>query len=74
MPTMAAAGATTLFSTTKPPDGSDLLPCDHVFGTYRKDSSEIERVKPRLAAFNAGTPKAAAAAAAVVPGGQKKAA
>ena len=25
-------------------DGSDLVPCDHIFGTYRKDSPEIARV------------------------------
>ena len=25
-------------------DGSDLVPCDHIFGTYRKDSLEIARV------------------------------
>ena len=25
--------------------GSDLVPCDHIFGTYRKDAAEIERVK-----------------------------
>ena len=24
--------------------GSDLVPCDHIFGTYRKDSPEIARV------------------------------
>jgi sterol desaturase/sphingolipid hydroxylase (fatty acid hydroxylase superfamily) len=34
--------------------GSDLVPCDHLFGTYRKDATEIERVKaPAVAAQKA---------------------